>query len=284
VTAQRIDALLKDAAGRLRAGGIEQPMREARLMLAHAAGLAPTTVMAWPERLVAPEATDRLHTLLVRRLAHEPLSRILGRREFWSLDFQVTPATLDPRPDSETLIEALLDHVPDKNAPLGLVDFGTGTGCLLLALLSALPQAEGIGVDRSEAAARVAAGNAEALGLAARARFLVGDWDAAMRGGLDLIVSNPPYIPTGDLAGLMPEVRLHDPHAALDGGPDGLDPYRVLAPAARRLLKPGGLVGFEFGLGQAGAIAAILLQHGLAILETRRDLQGLERAIIAVQT
>lgn len=283
MTGQRLDFLLKDAAKRLQSAGIEQPTREARLLLSHAAGISPTTVMAWPEREATDEAGAALARLLERRLAYEPLSRILGRREFWSLDFEVTPATLDPRPDSETLVEAVLDHILDPGAPLRLVDFGTGTGCLLLALLNSLPNAAGIGVDRSIDAARVADRNAVALGLKPRAGMLVGDWDQALDGVFDLLVSNPPYIPSCDLAGLMPEVRLYDPQAALDGGADGLCPYRVLAPAAMRLLRPGGLAAFEFGQGQAEDVAAILMQHGLVLLERRRDLAGLERAIIAVR-
>lgn len=276
----RIDALIGAAAARLQTAGIEAPAREARLLLGHASGLGATRIMAYPEQAIPPDAAQAFERLVDRRVAREPVSRILGRREFWSLDFIVTPATLDPRPDSETIVEAALDRIADRNARLNIIDFGTGTGCLLLALLSELPQACGIGVDRSEAAAQVAADNARRLGFADRARFIVGDWATALAGTVDLIVSNPPYIPAGDIAGLEPEVREHDPPAALAGGPDGLDPYRLLAPETARLLRPSGHVVFEVGQGQADAVAGLGVAAGLVLHEHRADLGGIARAVV----
>jgi release factor glutamine methyltransferase len=279
--AETIGALLGPAAARLKSAGIEAPLREARLLLGHAAALPQSTLIGWPERPVDAESARRFETLLMRRLAHEPVSRILGRREFWSLDFAVTADTLDPRPDTETLVESVLAQLPNRRTPLRLADFGTGTGCILLALLSELPNAWGIGLDRSEAAARVAKANAAALGLAQRAAFAVGDWGAALAGSLDLVVSNPPYIPRATIARLDPEVRHYDPYAALDGGADGLDAYRRLLPDAARLLCPGGFAALEIGIGQAADIAALCHAAGLQLLEIRADLAGIERVVLA---
>jgi release factor glutamine methyltransferase len=283
VTESLIGSLLATAAARLKAAGIDAPMREARLLLGHAAGLSQSTLIGWPERTIEAGAAECFAALVERRLAREPVARILGRREFWSLDFAVTADTLDPRADTETVIEAVLAHLPDRQAPLRIVDFGTGTGCILLALLSELTGAFGIGVDRSAAAARVAACNAASLGLARRAGFAVGDWAAAIGGTFDLAVSNPPYIPTAEIAGLAPEVVRYDPAAALDGGADGLDAFRRLAPEFARILRPGGLAAFETGAGQADRVAAICLAAGLQPLEIRADLAGIGRAVIAYQ-
>jgi release factor glutamine methyltransferase len=281
VAGATISALIGAAAAPLKQAGIEAPVREARLLLGHAAGLGPSILIGWPEREIPAEAAVRFQALVDRRLAHEPVARILGRREFWSLDFAVTPATLDPRPDTETLIEAVLAQLPDRQAPLRLADFGTGTGCILLALLSELPKAYGIGLDRSEAAARVAAGNAAALGLGARGGFVIGDWAESIAGGLDIAVSNPPYIPSADIAGLDPEVAQYDPAAALDGGVDGLDAYRRLAPEFARILRPGGLAAFEVGAGQAPAVAELCRAARLYPLEIRADLAGIGRVVMA---
>ncbi|MDB5360489.1 MAG: hemK [Rhodospirillales bacterium] len=280
VTGVEIGALIQAAAARLQAAGIEAPTREARLLLGHASGLGATRIMAYPEQVIDAVTAETFQRSIDRRVAREPVARILGSREFWSLDFTVTPATLDPRPDSETIVEAALDRIPDRNSALNIIDFGTGTGCLLLALLSELPHSFGLGVDRSEAAARVAAGNARRLGLAGRAQFIVGDWAGALSGPVDLIVSNPPYIPAGDIARLEPEVREHDPLTALAGGADGLDPYRVLAPETARLLRPGGHVILEVGQGQADAVAGLGVATGLVLRELRADLGGIARAVV----
>jgi release factor glutamine methyltransferase len=209
----------------------------------------------------------------------EPVSRILGRREFWSLDFHLSPATLDPRPDSETLIDEALAGIPDRKAPLSVLDLGTGTGCLLLALLSELPNAAGTGIDRSEEAVATATANARRLGFGQRARFAAGDWGAGLSERFDLVVSNPPYIPEAEIETLAPEVVRFDPLAALAGGPDGLDAYRTIVAQLSNLLKSNGKVIFEVGAGQAADVAALLVTAGFSGIGTRRDLAGVERAV-----
>jgi release factor glutamine methyltransferase len=274
-------AALLEAVALLDAAGIVEPRREARLILAMAMNVDPAIVLGYPERAVDDAAQIRLEGLIARRLKHEPFSRLKGSREFWSLDFALSPDTLDPRPDSETLIEAALAHLPDRSAALRIIDFGTGTGCLLLALLSALPEAAGLGVDRLPGAVETARRNAARLGLEGRALFRLGDWDREITGMADVILANPPYIPSNDIAHLAPEVAAFEPRGALDGGTDGLDAYRILAPAAQRLLTPRGIACFEIGAGQATAVAGLLSQSGLKISEIRRDLAGIERCLVA---
>lgn len=226
---------------------------------------------------------EQFQALLVRRERREPIAHITGRREFWSLSFTVTADTLDPRPDSETVIEAVLAAVPDRTQALNVLDFGTGTGCLLLATLSEYPNAVGLGIDRSEGALAVARGNASALGLEQRAQFRTGDWGAGIHGLFHVILSNPPYIPDNDIAGLEAEVAAFEPWSALAGGPDGLDCYRALAPDIARLLAPGGVAVLEVGQGQAADVAAILQAAGLIPQGVRHDLGGIERCVIATR-
>jgi release factor glutamine methyltransferase len=260
----------------LRIAGIDAPRLEARLLLAHALGISREDLLREPHRQVATDAYD---ALIARRAAHEPLALILGRREFWSLDFAVSPATLIPRPESETLIEAALAAFPDRGAVRSVLDLGTGTGCLLLAALSEFPAAFGLGVDRVPAAAVLAAHNAAALGLAGRAAFLAGDWAAALAGRFDLILSNPPYIATADLAGLMPEVAGHEPSSALNGGADGNDAYRRIIADLPRLLASGGVAIIELGAGQAESVAALARAAGFRA-DPRADLAGIPRALV----
>ena len=267
---------LRNGAETLRIAGIEAPRLEARLLLAHALGISREDLLREPHRPVATNAYD---ALIARRASHEPLALILGRREFWSLDFAVSSATLIPRPESETLIEAALAALPDRGAVRSVLDLGTGTGCLLLAALSEFPAAFGVGVDRVPEAAALAAGNAAALGLAGRAAFLAGDWAAALVGTFDLILSNPPYIATGDLAGLMPEVVGHEPLSALDGGTDGGDAYRRIVADLGRLLADGGVAIVELGAGQAEAVSALAGAVGFRT-ELRTDLGGIPRALL----
>jgi len=241
-------------------------------------------VLNRPDAPVPPAEAAAFAALLRRRLAGEPVSRIAGRREFWSLSFRLGSDTLDPRPDSETVAEAALAVLPERGAPWRLLDLGTGTGCLLLALLSERPAAFGIGLDRSPGAAATARDNARALGLAGRSAFVVGDWTAAIAGAFDLIVSNPPYIESGAIAGLEPGVREHDPRAALDGGRDGLDAYRAIVRDAPRLLRPGGALALEIGEGQGPAISQLLDAAGLVIVLRRHDLSGIERCLVAKKT
>ena len=272
--------LLGEAAARLRAAGIDSAHLDARLLAGAALGFSREQLLIHAREPVSAEALARLEALLERRLGREPVSRILGRREFWSLEFALSSDTLDPRPDSETLIEAALALVP-RDRPLSLLDLGTGSGCLLLALLSELPLAHGLGIDQSAGAAAAAAANAERLGLAARARFERADWRDGLAGSYDLVVANPPYIPRGEIAGLEPEVARFEPPAALDGGPDGLDAYRRLAPLMPGLLSEHGLALFEVGAGQASAVAGLLEAAGLLVDGSRADLAGIERCVIA---
>lgn len=259
----------------------EEAGLDARLLIEAASGLSHVALIASPQATLG-EAAGRLSAMAARRIAGEPVSRILGAREFWSMAFRVTPDTLDPRPDTETLIEAALDlFAARRGDALRIVDFGAGTGAILAALLREFPRASGIGVDLSEAAAAVARENLTALGLAGRSAIVVGDWDGGLSGTFDLIASNPPYIPSADIAGLAPEVRAHDPRLALDGGADGLDAYRALAPLAARRLAPGGLALFEVGIGQAGAVVDLCRAAGLAPLAPRLDLGGTARVVAA---
>jgi release factor glutamine methyltransferase len=217
--------------------------------------------------------------LLGRRLAHEPLALILGRREFWSLDFAVSPATLIPRPESETLIEASAAAFASRPPPRRLLDLGTGTGCLLLAALSEFPAAFGVGVDLAPEAAALAASNAAALGMAERACFMCGDWADPLDARFDLVLCNPPYVTTSEIDGLMPEVRRYEPRRALDGGPDGLAAYRHLLPCLSRLLDSGGVAVLELGAGQAVAVTNLARQAGFGST-VRPDLAGIPRAIV----
>ncbi|SDD15535.1 peptide chain release factor N(5)-glutamine methyltransferase [Belnapia rosea] len=264
----------------LRAAAIEAPRQEARLLLAHSLACRQEDLLRDPRAPVPPEAATRFAGLLRRRLGHAPIAHLLGEAEFWSLPFRVSPATLIPRADSESLIEAALEARPDHAAPLRLLDLGTGTGCLLLAALTEYPQATGLGIDRIPEAAALAQENARRLGLAGRARFLAADWAAPIAGRFDLILSNPPYIETGAIAGLMPDVARHEPASALDGGADGLAAYRHLARILPGLLAPGGRAVLELGQGQRPAVEALARAAGLAPLACRADLGGVDRALV----
>ena len=279
-TAQTVGDALASTRTALSQAGIDSAALDARLLVAHAISVPVERVIAWPEHTLPSDAAERLRRLLARRVAREPMSQILGHREFWSLDFKVTSDVLTPRPDSETVIEAVLEHVGDRRRPLRIVDLGVGSGCLLLALLSELPAARGLGVDQSVAALAIARQNAECLGLGERVRWHEGDWLDGIDERFDIIVSNPPYIPTAALAALDPELR-YEPHAALDGGRDGLDAYRNIARHLRQKLMPGGIVALEIGHDQGNAVTAILTAAGLDAWRRRADLSGRERCILA---
>jgi release factor glutamine methyltransferase len=275
-----IGGLLCRAGQHLRAAAIEGPRLEARLLLAHVLSCRVEDLLRDPRAVAVREAARRFAGLVARRVAHEPLAYILGEQEFWSLPFAVSPATLIPRADSETLVEAVLEAFPDRTAPLRVLDLGTGTGCLLLATLSEFPRASGLGLDRNPEAAALARGNARRLGLAGRANFLVADWAAPVAARFDLVLSNPPYIEAGAIPGLMPEVAGHEPVSALDGGADGLDAYRAIIAQLPRLLTPGGLAVLELGTGQAPAVKALAVAAGLDHRGTRNDLGGISRALL----
>jgi release factor glutamine methyltransferase len=272
--------LLLAATEALTANGVGGPRREARLLLSAATALPLARLVGWPDLTLTKDDATRFEGLLGRRLAGEPLSRIVGRREFWSLDIELDPTVLDPRPDSETLVTEALARLVDRMRPWRILDLGTGSGCLLLALLSELPNASGIGIDLAPGAARCAAANAARLGMAHRAGFAVMDWSAALRGRFDLVVSNPPYIPRPQIQELEPGVRDFDPQGALDGGEDGLDAYRALALALPGLLTIDGLAVIELGFGQAPAVSELMQANGLAGDGIARDLAGIERALV----
>lgn len=281
--APTVDTARRRLAAQLAAAGIESHALDARLLIGHALGLDHGGLIAAGRRVVEPEETQRIAELAGRRLARVPLAQIIGQREFWGLPLKVTADTLAPRPDTETVVEAALaclDAAGGRDRPLKLADLGTGSGALLLALLSELPRASGIGTDLSAAALAVAQENAARLGLAARCSFLRGDFGTGLKGGFDLVVSNPPYIASADIAGLDPEVRDHEPLLALDGGADGLAAYRAILGDAPRLIRRGGHLAVEIGLGQAPAVTALAAACGLAPVVQRRDLAGLPRCLI----
>ncbi len=276
-----VGAFLCCAGQHLRAAAIETPRLEARLLLSLAMGCRTEDLLRDPRAPVPLDAAERFGALLRRRLEREPVARLLGAAEFWSLPFAVSPATLIPRADSETLIEAALAAFPRREAVLRILDLGTGTGCLLLAALSEFPGAAGVGVDSVPDAAALARRNAAALGLGGRAGFIAGSWGAALAAGrFDLVLSNPPYIQTGAIPDLAPEVSRHEPRSALDGGADGLGAYRALLPEVRRLLAPGGRAVVELGQGQRRAVEALAGESGLWALGCRADLGGVDRALV----
>ncbi|MCW3780050.1 peptide chain release factor N(5)-glutamine methyltransferase [Defluviimonas salinarum] len=268
--------LLAAAVRRLGAAGIEGAPRDARRLLAHALGIAPERVSLILPDPVGPAALTAFEAAVARRIAREPVSQITGGRDFYGRRFRVTRDTLDPRPETEALIAAALER------RFGTVlDLGTGTGCILLTLLAERPEAEGLGADLSPAALDVARGNAEALGLAERARFLRSDWFASVTGRFDLIVSNPPYIAADEMAGLAPEVRDWEPYLALTPGGDGLDAYRAIAGGAAAHLVPGGTVIVEIGASQGPAVAELFRAAGFARVTVRPDLDGRDRVVVA---
>jgi release factor glutamine methyltransferase len=274
-----INALINDAVKRLAAAGVYNPQLDARLLVCHALKIDRVQLLTMNERILSGDERAACETLVARREKREPVGRILGQREFWGLSFALNEATLEPRPDSECLVETVLARLPD--APERLLDLGTGTGCLLLALLYERPLATGIGVDLSPRAVEQATANASALKLSDRARFSVSNWLDNVEGKFDVILSNPPYIPAGDIPDLMPEVREHDPFRALDGGADGRDPYRALIPLLPAYLHANGLAAFEVGAGQAPDIAALFAAHDYRTIETHTDLGGVARVVTA---
>jgi release factor glutamine methyltransferase len=283
---QTLDKVQVAIARALQDGDAETPALDARLLLRLATGLSHEALITHGQEPIAPDEAARLADYVARRLAGEPVSRIKGVRDFYGRDFLVDSATLDPRPDTETLVDAALEAIArdgSKDRPLKVLDLGTGSGCILLTLLAELPLADGIGTDISEGALRIAAENARRLGVAPRARFLAADWLDGVEGAFDLIVSNPPYIPGAEIAGLAREVAIYDPRRALDGGPDGLDAYRRIAEEATARLAPGGQLLLEIGASQADSVLALLREVGFAVDEAcvRRDLGGRPRCILA---
>jgi release factor glutamine methyltransferase len=279
-----IDQARRLIAAEFRNAGIESPELDARILVGHALGLDHAALISNGPRTLDEASAAKVTTAVSRRLAGEPVSRILGTREFWGMSFAVTPAVLDPRADTETIVElalAVIDRHGPRTRPLRVADLGTGSGAILLALLSELQNAHGTGTDISRDALAVARRNAQALGLDTRADFVASDYGKALRGPFDLVVSNPPYIASGEIAGLAREVRDHDPLGALDGGPDGLTAYRAIAAEAPRLLVPGGHLVVEIGAGQQADVERLFVAAGLEIAATRHDLSGIPRAVAA---
>ncbi|CAM5492794.1 Release factor glutamine methyltransferase OS=Afipia felis OX=1035 GN=prmC PE=3 SV=1 [Afipia felis] len=277
-----IDQARRDIRTRLEAAGIESPELDARLLLGEVLQLDLTGLATAAARPLTANEAAALETLIRRRIGGEPVARLLGRKEFWGLSLALSPATLVPRPDTETIVEAALARLQrDGRADdrLRIADLGTGSGAILLALLSELPNAQGIGTDINPDALRTAAHNAAALGMSGRTGFVACDYAAALRGPFDLIVSNPPYIPSRDIDDLAIEVRAHDPRLALDGGADGLAAYRAIIPAAFERLAPGGVVVVEVGQGQDIDVARLMAEAGFdTSAPAKADLNGVPRA------
>lgn len=274
-------AALRRSTALLAAGGIAEAAGDARFLMLGLLGLESSDLLLEGERILDPDEATGLDAALARRLAGEPVARILGAWEFWGLPMRLAPETLVPRPDTEILVEAALAAVPDRKAALRCLDLGTGSGCILAALMSELPRAFGVGLDRAPAALRMARYNAVANGLGHQAAFVAGDWCDAVGGAFDLVVSNPPYIAQDLIPGLDREVRGHDPLAALDGGPDGLVAYRRILDGVRAaaLLAAGGTLVMEIGFDQAEAVRALARAAGFIDRGLTRDLAGHDRVL-----
>jgi release factor glutamine methyltransferase len=280
---QTVEATRRKLAAKFKAHEIDSAELDARILLGAVLGLDLTSLIAQARRSLTADESRQLEAFAERRAAGEPVARVLGFKEFWGLPLQLSAETLVPRPDTETVVELALEMWRGQR-PLGqwmrIVDIGTGSGAILLALLSEMPEAEGVGTDISLAALRTAKTNATRLGFAERAAFIACNYTAALSGPFDLVVSNPPYIRSAEIAGLAREVRNFDPLAALNGGADGLDAYRAIIPAAAGLLAPAGALIVEAGLGQSGQIQGLMMASGLTVERNpKADLAGVPRAV-----
>ena len=274
--------LLRHVRRVLEAAGVAEAALDARLIVEHATGATRTDLLLSPGRAVRPEGARAAAAMLERRLAGEPVFRILGHREFHGLRLALSPETLEPRPDTEALVDLALPHVRAVAARHGacrILDLGTGTGAVALALLKEEPLATALATDISQDALATAAANADMTGMATRFRTVRSDWFEAVEGRFHLVVSNPPYIASNEVELLAREVREHDPRAALDGGPDGLDAYRAIAAGVERHLEADGMVAVEIGIGQAHAVEAIFARHGFRLAERAEDLGGVLRVV-----
>jgi release factor glutamine methyltransferase len=280
---QTIETARRGLTAQFTRAGVDWADLDARMLVGSALGLDLTGLITAGARILNRDEAERLEGFARRRIAGEPVARIVGLKEFWGLPLRLSPATLVPRPDTETVVEAALEILQAgsrRDSPLRIADLGTGSGALLLALLSELPDAFGVGTDISVPALRTARDNARRLGFAARAAFVACDYAVALSGPFDLIVSNPPYIRSAQIASLEAEVRDHDPHRALDGGADGLDAYRRIAPQAARRLAPGGALVLEVGRGQSGEVQELLTAAGVTPAGLpKSDLAGIRRAV-----
>lgn len=267
----------------LKAVGIDNPRLDARLIVSYAAGVPAETYLIKPKMMLDAAIRDCVAGLMMRRLLREPMSHILGQREFWSMMFEVTPDTLTPRPDTECLVESALKAIRNRQWPgaLSILDIGTGSGCILLSLLSELPDATGVGADINPEALSVARRNAIRHGMEGRADFLVSDCFDSIEKKFDMIVSNPPYIKTEEIASLDPEVSKYEPLVALDGGNDGLFYYRELCEKAPKFLKKNGVIAVEVGVGQDVDVTAIFERFGASSIQLHQDLTGRDRVVMA---
>jgi release factor glutamine methyltransferase len=272
--------ILDRIASYLPSNGYDDPRRDARYLLAMAME-RDDAVFPHEDIVLKGHMTGSLAELIDRRRQGEPISRLRGWREFYGLNFFINPSTLDPRPDSEVVVDTVLDYARDREErPLRLVDFGTGSGCLLLAAAAHLPTATGIGVDIQDQAITMASHNAESLGLADRINFQQGSWDEKLEGLFDIVICNPPYIPQEKLNSLMDEVKKYDPLAALDGGPDGLAAWRQLGPIFKSRLSDDGIVVVEIGAGQQDDVATLMEASNLKLIEQRRDIAEIIRTLV----
>jgi release factor glutamine methyltransferase len=275
-------SLVRNAGEIIKQAEVGNAKRDAALLLAYVLGEDVSYLYREPDRILSDDDCKKFQNLVSRRAAREPLSHLTGHREFWSLDFLVNADVLDPRPDSETLIEAVLSSQKQGFSPLRVLDLGTGSGCLLLTILSEMPSATGIGIDCSEAALAIAQKNACRFDLETRAEFRVGSWDINLEEQFDLVISNPPYIPTGDIRELEPEVRDFEPRLALDGGADGLDCYRDILANIRNILRPEGQLVLEVGIDQAADVGKMMEDAGFSTPEFYRDIAAIERCVMAI--
>jgi release factor glutamine methyltransferase len=263
---------------RLKAAGVDSPVLDARLLVEAGAGVSRLDIVTDPRRELRDEQVAAVEALVRRREAREPVAHIVGRRHFWKLELSVTPDVLIPRPETEFVVEAALTALTPKTSGR-VLDLGVGSGAILLSILSERPEATGVGIDASEAALLVARRNAEELGLQDRCAFHRGDWASALDERFDVVVSNPPYIASADIASLQPEVAHFEPKLALDGGADGLDAYRAIVAVLPRLLNEEGAFALEVGLGQADAVTGMAHAVGLSTLDPWRDLAGIARVV-----
>ncbi len=286
-----LGGMLNELAEKLASAGIGEPRLEARMILTDIGDIDDSRLIGFPDDTMDTAVETEIRDVVARRCKGEPLAHILGHKEFWSLSLWVTKDTLIPRPDSETAIELALDYLDekgfDRRSPWRILDLGTGSGCLLLALLTELPEATGLGIDISKQACKVAQKNTEELGLADRVRIICGDWTTENLAAsspdqtFDIILCNPPYIPESDIATLARNVRDYEPRLALNGGADGLDAYRHLAPKISGLLTQNGAVIFEFGMGQVVDIKKIIEKNDLKVKSIRSDISKVDRCILA---
>lgn len=275
---------VREVLGAARAGlaqaGIETAALDARVLLEHVLSKPQAWLYAHSEVIITARDRARFESLLARRAQKEPISQITGRREFWSLSFEVTGDVLTPRPDSEVLIDAVLEHLTDMTTRHRFLDLGTGSGCLLLTLLSEYSAASGVGIDVSPAALHVASRNGQRLELDARVDWMLGNWDTQLDADFDVVISNPPYIESAALAALDRDVVDYEPHLALDGGPDGLDAYRTILANVGNLMRDDGVLAFEIGEGQAAAITSLAKAYGLLLRTSHEDLSGITRVLV----